>query len=353
MEIEYPESICQGTITLNEQISSSGHVFRATHSKSNEVLIVKAEPQAEYINRSLAFDPRWRGEGILDLLIHSKIPNRLGETVENGVVYIVYEYIPGSTLAEILSERCAPLSEEVIIDYGIQLCDILTYLHMHEPRVVHRDIKPSNIILHDEEIFLIDFGIAVIPEKIGVIADKIGTKGYAPPEQINEPERIDGRTDIYALGVTLFQLATKERVIGRAEKMMRKENSNLSLGFMYIVDRCTKKRMEDRYQTCEELKNDLLHCRSLTSAIRFCEKHEKGVSNLLKVFRMAGGRTRAYPTPVRDPRRISSSRAWFSQIEADRLKRWEKYRDEMMAKELGQRAEGEDMSRYDDPTSVF
>lgn len=122
--------------------------------------------------------------------------------------YLVMEYIPGETLKQIV-KRKGPLPQSDVLEWGMQICDILDYLHNQEPPVIFRDLKPSNIMLHrDGRIKLIDFGISR-HFKPGMEADTIsyGSHGYSPPEQYGD-KQTDARSDIYSLGATMHHLLT-------------------------------------------------------------------------------------------------------------------------------------------------
>ena len=149
-----------------------------------------------------------REASLLATLNHMAIPKIYDYFVEGGRIYLVLEFIEGQNLEDILELSLDPLEEEQVVHWALQICDVLSYLHNHKPEpIIFRDMKPSNVmILPDDRVVLIDFGIARIFE-----ADQkgtmIGTEGYSPPEQyrgVAEP-----RGDIYALGATMHHLLTK------------------------------------------------------------------------------------------------------------------------------------------------
>ena len=137
-------------------------------------------------------------------------------------------------------ERRNFLSEEEARAILLQMCDGLAELHAQN--IIHRDIKPSNMILQGDKIRLIDFDAARI-FKAGKEEDTnlLGTKGYAPPEQFGYGQT-DQRSDIYALGVTI--------------KILLGENDNERL--KKILDKCTDRDQDDRYQNVDELKRALM-----------------------------------------------------------------------------------------------
>ncbi|MDQ6695803.1 MAG: serine/threonine-protein kinase [Chloroflexota bacterium] len=149
-----------------------------------------------------------REASLLATLSHPGIPKIFDFFASHGRVYLVLEFIDGGDLESQLQNREHPMLEEDVIKWSVQICDVLEYLHGHQPQpIVFRDLKPSNIIVSAEgKVTLIDFGIAKVfqSDKRGTM---IGTEGYAPPEQyrgLAEP-----RGDIYALGATMHHLLTK------------------------------------------------------------------------------------------------------------------------------------------------
>jgi tetratricopeptide (TPR) repeat protein len=152
---------------------------------------------------------RWflREGEILGELNHPAIPRIWDSFEQQSRLYIVMQYIEGSTLeATLQTQPGKGLPAEQVLDWAAALCDVLEYLHGHQPPVVFRDLKPDNIMIESSgRLMLIDFGIATrfAPQRIGTT---IGTPGYAPPEQyqgLSEP-----RSDLYALGATLHHLLT-------------------------------------------------------------------------------------------------------------------------------------------------
>jgi len=145
---------------------------------------------------------------------HPNIPEIFDYFIENGRHYLVMKHIGGENLEERLKRVGRTPAEEDVIEWAIQVCDALAYMHARKPEpVVHRDIKPANLILdEDNRLWLVDFGLVRAmttnrPQQNGggkTVA--IGTPGYTPPEQwMQEPEP---RSDIYALGASLHHLLT-------------------------------------------------------------------------------------------------------------------------------------------------
>ncbi|HTR61165.1 MAG TPA: protein kinase [Candidatus Binataceae bacterium] len=139
-------------------------------------------------------------------LKHQAIPAITDRFDDQNRHYLVMEYVEGRNLEEELAARGAPLPEGLVIDVARQLCDVLAYLHGHDPAVIYRDMKPSNVMLTPKgRVVLIDFGIARL-FKGARKGTMIGTLGFAPPEQYQG--NVDPRSDIYSLGATLHYVLT-------------------------------------------------------------------------------------------------------------------------------------------------
>jgi serine/threonine protein kinase len=145
---------------------------------------------------------------LLARLHHAQLPRVSNYFAEGPGWYLVMDYIEGETL-EARMARTGVLTSMEAARLGIQLCDILAYLHGQQPAVIFRDLKPANVLARsDGSLVLVDFGIAR-RFKPGQAKDTraYGTMGYAPPEQFNRAQT-DQRSDIYSLGVFLYALVT-------------------------------------------------------------------------------------------------------------------------------------------------
>jgi len=123
--------------------------------------------------------------------------------------FLVMDYVEGEDLQSMLDTR-GPLQEGLAITWINQVCDALTFIHSQNPPIIHRDIKPANIRITPEgKAVLVDFGIAktYTPDKITVTGARAVTPGFAPVEQYGS-SRTDARTDVYAIGATLYTLLT-------------------------------------------------------------------------------------------------------------------------------------------------
>lgn len=149
---------------------------------------------------------RFRQEAsLLGSLHHSNLPRIYDAFGERGRSFLVMDFIEGKNLLQLLQENSMrPLSVAQVVGYALQLCDVLAYLHQHQPPIIFRDLKPTNVMVTESgHIYLIDFGIARF-FKEGQLQDTVllGSPGYAPPEQHGSAQT-SPRSDLYALGATL------------------------------------------------------------------------------------------------------------------------------------------------------
>lgn len=191
-------------------------------------------------------------------------------TLRDGHVLIVMEYLQGSSLQNVIRQNRPSIDQSV--DIGVQIAMALQHAHSRE--LVHSDLKPGNLFVLDSGLVkLLDFGLAVAsfpdqpPEHTG------GTPGYMSPEQIRgESHRIDGRADIWAFGVVLYELLCGTRPFpGRNAKQvyeatLRKEvpplrqlNPDIDEDLQRLVLKCLQKRRIDRYDSATSLLEDLQH----------------------------------------------------------------------------------------------
>lgn len=161
------------------------------------------------------------------------------------------EYIKGKTLEQIL-KKSGKLSLQRTEDYGVQICDALIYLHTRQPALIHGDVKPANIICRDNgTLVLLDYGSLSRSGAPNIAC--FGTRGYAAPEQFARDAVLDARTDIYSLGVTLYQLFCGkpgiEDNMGRMKLMNRR--------MWGILQKCMETNPEHRYSSVREVRKAL------------------------------------------------------------------------------------------------
>ena len=203
---------------------------------------------------------------MLKRLSHPHLPSIIDVIDGTDSFLIVMDYVEGNPLDKAI-EATGAQSQENVIDWAKQLCDVLGYLHSRQPPIIYRDMKPANVMLKpDGSVVLIDFGTAREYKNTSV-ADTtcLGTRGYAAPEQFGGMGQTDARTDIYCLGATIYHLVTGHNPCTYPYEMkpIREWNPQLSTGLESIILKCTQNNPDDRYQSCAELYYDLEHFQEL------------------------------------------------------------------------------------------
>ncbi len=183
-----------------------GTVYLALDPLIKRQVAVKVLPQQ--FNHERTFRERFRREAeIIASLEHPSIVPLHDFGEHENQPFIVMRYMPGGTLNDRLQR--GPLSMSRIIDIMERIAPGLDKAHVHG--IVHRDLKPSNILFDaDDEAYLADFGIAKVQEATAALTGSaiIGTPAYMSPEQAQGEKDIDGRSDVYAMGIILFQMLT-------------------------------------------------------------------------------------------------------------------------------------------------
>ena len=210
---------------------------------------------------------RFEAEILVDLA-HPQLPKVEDYFEHEGKYYFVMEYIAGNNLCEIVEKNISYLSQDQVVEWAYQLCEILDYLHSHEPPVIFRDLKPENVMLTEKgKIMLIDFGISKVLEdstKTTAAAQSV-TPHFAPPEQYGI-EGTDTLSDIYSLGATLYYLITKSVPKDSITRFTSKNkeltlpselNSAVTSGFESVILKAMALDKGNRYQSIKEMKKDL------------------------------------------------------------------------------------------------
>jgi len=253
-------------------------VYLAVNEKVNKHWAIK-EVKKEGVENFETVHQRLLTEAdILKRLHHPNLPD-IVDIIENGETFLlVMDYIEGRQLESIVQEY-GPQKEETVVNWGKQLCDVLSYLHSQNPPIIYRDMKPANVMVQkDGKVVLIDFGTArEFKESQAEDTLCLGTCGYAAPEQYKGQGQSDIRTDIYCLGVTLYYLLTGHNPICKPYEIypIRYWNTNLSSGLEMIILKCTRKNPSKRYQSCEELQQELSHYYKLDIEYQKSQKIKK------------------------------------------------------------------------------
>ncbi len=221
--------------------------------------------------RALAQQSFEREAAMLATLSHPAIPKIYDYFVEGERSYLVMEYIPGQDLETLLRRTEGMLPVEEVVNWALQICDVLHYLHSQRPPIIFRDLKPSNIMVDPYgRVFLVDFGIAKVFQA-GQRGTMIGTEGYSPPEQYRGIA--DPCTDIYALGATLHHLLTRqdprlEPPFSFHERPIRRINPAVPEALAQVVMRALEYDPDRRFQSALEMKQALLAAMGMQTPVR-------------------------------------------------------------------------------------
>jgi serine/threonine protein kinase/tetratricopeptide (TPR) repeat protein len=288
--IESPkEELTRGTTLANryeiiEELGKGGmgRVYRVEDTKlKQEVALKLIKPEIAKDKKTIE---RFRNElKLAREIAHRNVCRMYDLNEEKGTHYITMEYVRGEDLRSLI-RRIGQLPIRKSISIAKQICEGLS--EAHRLGVVHRDLKSNNIMIDKEgNVRIMDFGIARSLEAKGITGAgvMIGTPEYMSPEQV-EGKEVDQRSDIYSLGVILYEMVTGrlpfegETSLSIAMKHKSEEppdpkdlNDQISEGFSQVILRCMKKDKEKRYQDAEELLSQLNNL-------------EKGISTTGRIF---------------------------------------------------------------------
>lgn len=202
-----------------------------------------------------------REANILVTLSHASIPKIFDYFTHDNRSYLVLEFVNGKDLEALISETTGFFPQDRVIQWGIELCDVLSYLHNHKPEpIVFRDMKPSNVMVNQQgHIVLVDFGIAKM-FRSGQKGTMIGTEGYSPPEQYRGDT--DTKADIYSLGATLHHLLTRrdprlEPPFTFSERPVRKINPEVTPELEAVINTALQYNAADRFPSADAMKDAL------------------------------------------------------------------------------------------------
>ncbi len=260
--------------------SGMASIYRATDVRNGRIVGLKI-PHFEVESDPVLFDRFKREEEIGKRLTHPGVM-KVFDSEDPSRVYMVMEWIDGRLLRRILSDE-KKLTIERAVRITVEICEALKYIHSQG--VVHRDLKPENIMVDSEDrIKLIDFGIASSAGArrltFGKLTRTMGTADYISPEQVKS-NRSDGRSDLYAVGIMLYEMLTGELPFqgNNAFAVMndrllndpvppREHNPQISIELQEIIYRALERRPENRYASAREFVNDLRNPASVGVADR-------------------------------------------------------------------------------------
>jgi serine/threonine protein kinase len=235
-----------------------GAVYKARQKHLDRLVALKILPPE--VGRSETFTERFTREArSLAKLNHPQIVtvHEFGCT-QDGLYYFLMEFVDGTDLRHII--QSGALTSEQALAIVPQICDALHYAHRNG--LVHRDIKPENILLDKEgNVKIADFGLARLlgkqtsPFTLTQSGQRMGTPHYMAPEQVEHPQEVDHRADIYSLGVVFYEMLTGELPIGRFAPPSKTVHVDVRLD--EIVLHTLEKQPQLRYQQASEIKTDV------------------------------------------------------------------------------------------------
>jgi len=276
-----------GHYTILEKIGAGGmgHVYRARDMRLERDVAIKVLPPGSLADA--ATRKRFRQEALaLSKLNHPNVATVHDFNTQDDVDFIVMEYITGKTLTAVIGSVGLP--EKQIANFGMQLAEGLSAAHEHG--ILHRDLKPSNILVtQDNRVKICDFGLAKLLEPItdtdstdSHLHSAAGTLTYMAPEQLLG-EKLDARTDVYALGEVLYEMATGVRpfkdtqstrltdaILHQPAIPPRNLNPKITGALEFVIAKCLEKDPANRYQSAAEVGVDL---RRLSTSSSFVPTH--------------------------------------------------------------------------------
>jgi eukaryotic-like serine/threonine-protein kinase len=254
-----------------EPIGSGGLSQNYKARGSNGSLVTLKFPTPELVGDPATYERFLRELKIGKQLVHPAIPRTISIIEKHEGPCLVMEYIEGRSLRNILQEHL-PLALEKSLDITSQLAEALVYLHSNG--VYHRDLKPENVLIDScGKVHIIDFGIALLRGARRVtwrnLSDVLGTPDYMAPEQI-QGKRGDSRTDLYALGMMLYEMLTgaipfhgdnalsiMHQQLTVTPPLPRQSNPAIPPHIEEIIMKSIRKNPNERYQSAEAFLSDL------------------------------------------------------------------------------------------------
>lgn len=250
-------------------------VYRGTDTMTGKVVAIKC--LYEVYQDNAVVQARFVDEGRIQMLL--KHPNilRVFELVEEPVLAFVMEYIEGGSLEDML-QQTGVIPQEQLLEFMVPVLSALGLAH--SKGIIHRDLKPSNILMEElghgrHRPKIMDFGVAKVSRNRSLTATgtTVGTLHYMSPEQIVGSKRIDGRADIYSMGITLYKLATGEvpfnastefaLMMAQVESLPRPPSQlcpqNVSPELERVILKSLQKKPQDRYQSIREFTEALVN----------------------------------------------------------------------------------------------
>lgn len=272
-----------GNWTVERELGEGGmgKVYLARHKHLNSVAALKVLYGS--LTQDQSFRERFLHEAqTQSLLQHPNIARVMDYIEQQNQYYLVVEYLAGGTLADVIDNSQAPIDQARAINWARQALLALDYAHQR--RVIHRDIKPSNIMFDESGIVkVMDFGIALVMggKRLTSTGVTMGTPEYMSPEQIVRPKELDHRTDVYSMGIVLYEMlagrapfqgdtdfSIRAAQVNDPPPPLRYVNPAISEGLQQVVMKALAKDPNQRYSGCGEFIAALDHG-SISGALNY------------------------------------------------------------------------------------
>ena len=257
----------------------TAYLCRALEDPTRETIVLKETIIPIFADgtvRRKALESFEQEARLLKSLNHEGVVGLSDYFIEDHRAYLVLEHIDGQSLRGLVLQDGA-LSEEMVLDLALQMCDILTFLHANG--VVHRDFTPDNLILNSRgKLKLIDFNVAQQVQS-GSTGTIVGKHAYLPPEQFRG--KATSQSDLYAFGATLYFLLTGADPEPISQSSPAKKNGNVSTKLDQIVRRSTSLQLNKRYQSAAEIAAALLSSETIEATSSASEKANSNTASSL------------------------------------------------------------------------
>lgn len=297
-----PGEVVLGRYQIHKRLSESqgmSQVYLCFDLTIDKMVVLKEIDRHNAGRMNINYEAILNEARILNTLNHPGIPRIItmeGVNPPEDHVSIVMDHVEGFDLTRVMKERRHTFGESMAVNRMLDVARILEYLHSKD--ILYRDLKPSNIIITETSTSLLDFGISVAgASRVSSLGPALGTKGFLAPEQALANAKADLRIDIFSFGAVLFHLLT-----GVIPDDIPKDfdfnilnypaGSGMSTGLAKIILQCTQVNPEYRYQSFDEVINDLENYHALDTSYQKSLKRKRGIiftAAVLSVLSAIGG----------------------------------------------------------------
>ncbi len=246
----------------------TGTVWKAVHLGLNEYRAIKCVPKTHK-----DYEGFRREALILKELRHPGIPLVYDMEEDSHYFYLIEEYLEGNSLYDLIQSQ-GPFQERDAVRYGRQICSLVEYLHHScDKPILHLDLQPKNLMLWKDTMQLIDFDHAEKEDRASLQKERYGTAGCAAPELYTTDQRLDQKTDIYAIGAVLYFM-----LYGTLNAETEADcKAEVSEALQSIIRKCMEPDREKRYASAKELEQALERSVQVGRLIHI---HKNAVSSL-------------------------------------------------------------------------